>query len=53
MFFFIEVIKGATAIQTVKTSRATDGAVYNLAGQKVGNDFKGIVIKNGKKMLQK
>ena len=30
-----------------------DGAVYNLAGQKVGNDFKGIVIKNGKKMLQK
>ena len=42
-----------TAIQTVKTSRATDGAVYNLAGQKVGNDFKGIVIKDGKKMLQK
>ena len=42
-----------TAIQTVKTSRATDGAVYNLAGQKVGNDFKGIVIKEGKKMLQK
>jgi hypothetical protein len=42
-----------TAIQTVKAAQATDGAVYNLAGQKVGNDFKGIVIKDGKKMLQK
>lgn len=42
-----------TAIQTVKAAQANDGAVYNLAGQKVGNDFKGIVIKDGKKMLQK
>lgn len=42
-----------TAIQTVKAAQATDGAVYNLAGQKVGNDFKGVVIKEGKKMLQK
>ena len=42
-----------TAIQTVKATQATDGAVYNLAGQKVGNDFKGVVIKEGKKMLQK
>ena len=41
------------AIQTVKATQANDGAVYNLAGQKVGNDFKGIVIKDGKKMLQK
>lgn len=52
-FYGFEVIKGATAIQTVKTSQATDGVVFNLAGQKVGNDFKGIVIKDGKKMLQK
>jgi hypothetical protein len=27
--------------------------MYNLAGQKVSSDFKGIVIKNGVKMLQK
>ena len=27
--------------------------IYNLAGQKVGKDYKGIVIKNGKKMIQK
>ena len=43
---------GTTAIENVKVQMA-DGVVYNLAGQKVGNDFKGIVIKNGKKMLQK
>ena len=30
-----------------------NNAVYNLAGQKVGADFKGIVIKNGKKYVQK
>ena len=27
--------------------------IYNLAGQKVGADFKGIVIMNGKKMIRK
>lgn len=43
---------GATVIENVKVQMA-DGVVYNLAGQKVGNDFKGIVIKNGKKILQK
>ena len=26
--------------------------VYNLAGQKVGKSFKGIVVKNGKKFIQ-
>ncbi len=44
---------GATGISEKLNVKITDGAVYNLAGQKVGNDFKGIVIKNGKKMLQK
>ena len=41
-------------IKTIAASKATaDGAIYNLAGQKVGADFKGIVIMNGKKMLNK
>ena len=30
-----------------------DEAIYNLAGQRVGDDYKGIVIKNGKKYLIK
>ena len=29
------------------------GAIYNLAGVKVGADYKGIVIKNGKKFINK
>ena len=49
----LKVVRGgATAIKNVKVQTA-DGVVYNLAGQKVGNDFKGVVIKEGKKMLQK
>ena len=30
-----------------------DGNAYNLSGQRVGNDYKGIVIVNGKKLLRK
>ena len=42
------------AINTVKTATIDLNApVYNLAGQRVGNDYKGIVIKNGVKMVQK
>ena len=42
----------ATGINTVKVA-AENNAIYNLAGQKVGADFKGLVIKNGVKMIQK
>ena len=43
-----------TGIETVKTATAAvDGVAYNLAGQKVDESFKGIIIKNGKKMIQK
>ncbi len=30
-----------------------EGPAYNLSGQRVGNDYKGIVIVNGKKLLRK
>jgi hypothetical protein len=36
--------------QTVKTN---NDAIYNLAGQRVGKDYKGIVIRNGKKYINK
>ena len=42
-----------TAIQTVKTAKAENGAIYNLAGQKVNAAYKGVVIKDGKKYIQK
>ena len=42
-----------TAISEVKAAEAAEAAIYNLAGQKVDAAFKGIVIKNGKKYLNK
>ena len=42
-----------TAIETVETVKANDGAIYNLAGQKVSKSFKGLIIKNGKKYFVK
>ena len=43
----------ATAIKSVKKADKADGATYNLAGQKVNASYKGVVIKNGKKFIQK
>ena len=43
----------ATAIQVVKKVAEADGAIYNLAGQKVNASYKGVVIKDGKKYIQK
>ena len=40
-------------INTINVDKAENGVRYNLAGQKVNNGFKGVVIMNGKKMLQK
>jgi len=41
-----------TAIHAVKTENADD-TIYNLAGQRVDASYKGVVIKNGKKLIQK
>lgn len=44
----------ATAIVSVESDKTIDNnEVYSIAGQKVGADYKGIVIRNGKKMLVK
>lgn len=42
----------ATAIKTVNTT-ANRGMMFNLAGQRVNNNAKGIVVVNGKKVLNK
>lgn len=48
-------VTDATAISAVSAdrNRSFDDQVYNLAGQKVGEDYRGIIIKNGRKMLRK
>lgn len=48
----IEIATG-TGIQAVKTVKAGNGFIYNLAGQRVDANYKGVVIKNGQKMIQK
>ena len=47
------ILSGGTAIQNVKAATAKEGVRYNLAGQKVNASYKGVVIMNGKKYLQK
>ena len=44
----------ATGISKVENLKvAQDGKSFNLAGQQVGKNYKGVVIKNGKKMVIK
>ena len=44
---------GATGIQTVKAVKTLNNVIFNLAGQRVDANYKGVVIVNGKKMIQK
>ena len=45
----------ATGIDSMdsETEATTDSEAYNLAGQRVDKNFKGIVVMNGKKLLKK
>ena len=42
---------GSNAIQTVKAAES-DAPVYNLAGQRVNSSAKGLLIKNGRKVVK-
>jgi hypothetical protein len=44
---------GTTGIAPVKTVKVQSNAIYNLAGQRVDANYKGVVIVNGQKMIQK
>ena len=51
----VEVLeKTSTAgIQSVRSVKDADAVFYNLSGQKVNASYKGIVIQNGKKVMNK
>ena len=51
----VSLLKGGddTAVKTIKTVKAQNGAIYNLAGQKVDANYKCVIVVNGKKMLNK
>jgi hypothetical protein len=42
-----------TGITNIEKNVTTSSAIYNIAGQRVSKDFKGLVVKDGKKMLNK
>lgn len=41
------------ALSTVTAEEEKDEVIYNIAGQRVGKNYKGIVVKNNKKVLVK
>ena len=49
----VELISDASAINSVKAAKKFEGAIFNVAGQKVNASYKGLVIKDGKKYIQK
>ena len=52
---FLLSVNGSTAtgIDVVKAAAQQNGAIYNLKGQRVTEGYKGLVIKNGKKVIMK
>lgn len=50
----IKVTSGTSGISNIHASQAAnEGATFNLLGQKVASNAKGLVIKNGKKFINK
>lgn len=41
------------SINDIETENEVSGATYNVAGQKVDGNYRGIVIQNGKKLIRK
>lgn len=53
-FYSMEFGGGTTGINTILANGAkANAAIYSLSGQQVSKAYKGIVIVNGKKMIQK
>ncbi|WP_262288601.1 hypothetical protein [Hallella absiana] len=53
-FYAFTFTPGTTGISsTVQAKKTNTGADYNLAGQRVDKNYKGIVISDGKKMIRK
>ena len=46
-------LNGKTNISALKADQLKSAAIYNLAGQRVNDNYKGVVIKAGKKVVMK
>ena len=49
----IEFKETPTAISTAKVAETQNGVIYNVAGQKVNASYKGLMIMNGRKFMNK
>ena len=48
-----QITGGVDGIENVKMNNNSNGVRYNIAGQHVTADYKGLVIENGRKVLKK
>lgn len=51
IWFYHKDPTGIKAIESTGAEAQTNSALYNLSGQKVNSNYKGLVIKNGKKYI--
>ena len=51
--YLVSINGDTTGINNATAEKAENAPAYNIAGQKVGANYKGIVIKNGKKVIKK
>ena len=49
----VEINGAGTGISNIRAEKSNDTPAYNMAGQRINNTAKGIVIKNGKKVILK
>lgn len=50
---YLTISEGTTGISSIEAENANSNKMYNLAGQRVDKNYKGIVIKDGKKFIVK
>jgi len=49
----LDIFDMSTGIHSISNATKTDGSVYSLKGQRVDESARGILIKNGKKVIKK
>ena len=49
----LKLVEGDGIEMVNADENASNGSTYNVVGMKVGSDYKGIIIRNGKKMLKR
>ena len=51
--YLVKSVEGIEELVSIKNAFDTNAPAYNLAGMRVSSDYKGVVIQNGRKFIQK